>query len=72
MLGIVIALNRQEETLHLYYPADRTIASYSFDEARGASSGSPTRSTSIRPRGARVPDGPHPNKFLKPLHHAQQ
>jgi exodeoxyribonuclease V alpha subunit len=34
MLGIVIALNRQEETLHVYYPADRTITSYSFDEAR--------------------------------------
>ena len=34
MLGIVIALNRQEETLHVYYPADRTIAAYSFDEAR--------------------------------------
>jgi exodeoxyribonuclease V alpha subunit len=34
MLGIVIALNRQEEVLHVYYPADRTIAAYSFDEAR--------------------------------------
>ena len=34
MLGIVIALNRQEETLHVYYPADKTIAAYSFDEAR--------------------------------------
>ncbi len=34
MLGIVIAINGQEESLHVYYPADKTIANYSFDEAR--------------------------------------
>jgi exodeoxyribonuclease V alpha subunit len=34
MLGIVIAVNRKEELLDVYYPADRTIAVYSFDEAR--------------------------------------
>ncbi len=34
MQGIVIAINGQEESLHVYYPADKTIANYSFDEAR--------------------------------------
>ncbi|MGD0237426.1 MAG: AAA family ATPase [Syntrophorhabdales bacterium] len=34
MLGIVVAVNRKEELLDVYYPADRTIAAYSFDEAR--------------------------------------
>jgi len=34
MLGIVVAVNRRDEVLDVYYPADRTIASYSFDEAR--------------------------------------
>jgi exodeoxyribonuclease V alpha subunit len=34
MLGIVVAVNRKEEVLDVYYPADRTIAAYSFDEAR--------------------------------------
>ena len=34
MLGIVIAVNRKDEVLDVYYPADRTIAAYSFDEAR--------------------------------------
>ncbi|MGA3174163.1 MAG: AAA family ATPase [Syntrophorhabdales bacterium] len=34
MLGFIIALDRRDEVLHVYYPADRTIAVYSFDEAR--------------------------------------
>jgi len=34
MLGFVVGLDRRDEVLHVYYPADRVIGVYSFDEAR--------------------------------------
>jgi exodeoxyribonuclease V alpha subunit len=34
MIGIIIAVDKEEEVLHVFYPADRTIVEYSFNEAR--------------------------------------
>jgi len=34
MIGIIIAVDKEEEVLHVFYPADRTIVEYSFEEAR--------------------------------------
>ncbi len=34
MIGIIIAVHREDEVLHVFYPGDKTIVEYSFDEAR--------------------------------------
>lgn len=34
MIGIIIAVEKEDEVLHVFYPADKTIVEYSFDEAR--------------------------------------
>ena len=34
MIGIIISVDKEEELLHVFYPADKTIVEYSFDEAR--------------------------------------
>ena len=34
MIGIIIAVDKEDEVLHVFYPADKTIVEYSFDEAR--------------------------------------
>jgi exodeoxyribonuclease V alpha subunit len=34
MIGIIIAVDKEDEVLHVFYPADRTIVEYSFEEAR--------------------------------------
>jgi len=34
MIGIIIALDKEDEVLHVFYPGDKKIVEYSFDEAR--------------------------------------
>lgn len=34
MIGIIILVDKEEEVIHVFYPADKTIVEYSFDEAR--------------------------------------
>ncbi len=34
MIGIIIAVDKEEEVFHVFYPADKTIVEYTFDEAR--------------------------------------
>jgi len=34
MIGVIIAVDKEDEVLHVFYPADKTIVEYSFDEAR--------------------------------------
>jgi exodeoxyribonuclease V alpha subunit len=34
MIGIIIAVDKEDEVLHVFYPGDKKIVEYSFDEAR--------------------------------------
>ncbi len=34
MIGVIIRLDKEDEVIHVLYPADQTIVEYSYDEAR--------------------------------------